>query len=196
MDHTGEVVDGDELLFVIAEYQQNSVGCQGVVGTLMSNLGFELALRDMDIPFARAKVGDRYVNEMMREKGWHLGGESSGHIICADVTTTGDGVVSALKVLLAIQKTGKTLFQLKNGMTKFPQTMVNVRVVHKVDLEQDHRVLDAVKDVEDRLANRGRVLLRPSGTEPVIRVMVEGEDGHLVSELANELAGVVQTIVS
>jgi phosphoglucosamine mutase len=196
VDHKGEIVDGDELLYIIARDQVRSRGnCSGVVGTLMSNLGFELALRDLEIPFARAKVGDRYVIELMQSRGWTLGGENSGHIICADVTTTGDGIIAALKTLFAVVTTGKTLHDLKRGMSKFPQIMQNVRTSQKVNLDNLPAVQDAVKAVEEKLAGRGRVLLRPSGTEPVVRVMVEGEDDVLVRALCGELAHVVQRAV-
>ncbi len=194
VDHAGELVDGDELLYVIARDQQRTEGsCKGVVGTLMSNLGFELALKELDIPFARAKVGDRYVKELMQEKGWILGGESSGHIICADVTTTGDGVVSALKVLFSIRASGSTLHELRKHMSRFPQQMINVRVAQQQNIADNEAVNRAVKEAETQLAGRGRVLLRPSGTEPVIRVMVEGEDKTLVDELTQELARVVES---
>src|SRR5690606_18250711 len=169
--------------------------CTGVVGTLMSNMGFELALAELEIPFARAKVGDRYVIEMMNARGWKLGGENSGHIICADVTTTGDGIVSALKVLFASVTSQTCIHDLKKGMSKFPQIMQNVRTVQKVNLDTLASVQSAVKSVEPKLAGRGRVLLRPSGTEPVVRVMVEGEDDSLVRSLCGELAHVVQRAV-
>ncbi|MFL0797626.1 MAG: phosphoglucosamine mutase [Cellvibrionaceae bacterium] len=192
VDHTGEVVDGDELLFVIAAYRREyGIGCRGLVGTLMSNFGFELALKELDIDFIRAKVGDRYVIEAMKEKDWLLGGESSGHIICADVSTTGDGIVAALQVLLAVITSGRSLRELKQGMRKLPQTMINVRVADKSIIESD-AIVEAVAATEEKMAGRGRVLLRPSGTEPVIRVMVEGEDGALVSRLAGELANIVE----
>jgi phosphoglucosamine mutase len=195
VDHSGEVVDGDELLFIIAQDQKRTVGaCEGVVGTLMSNYGFELAMKEMGIPFTRANVGDRYVNEAMKTEGWTLGGESSGHIICADVTTTGDGLVSALKVLFAAVSSGDSLYALKNGMKKLPQTMINVRVVKKFDIDSSARLMAAVAEAEVELAGRGRVLLRPSGTEPVIRVMVEGEDLELVSVLAKRLSVVVEEV--
>jgi len=191
-DHTGAIVDGDELLFVIAAERQRAAGtCDGVVGTLMSNLGMELALREIGIPFARAKVGDRYVLEMMEEKGWRLGGESSGHIICRDVTTTGDGIVSALKVLAAMSARGASLQALRSRVTKFPQTMINVRIGQQANIVGSAAIGDAVRAAERVLGDRGRVLLRPSGTEPVIRVMVEGDDAVLVEQQARALAEVV-----
>ena len=179
VDHCGEIVDGDELLYIIACDQLRTRGqCSGVVGTLMSNMGFELALAELEIPFARAKVGDRYVIELMQSRGWQLGGENSGHIICSDVTTTGDGIVASLKVLFALVTTGKSLHELKSGMQKFPQIMQNVRLARKFDLGEVPSVREAVAVVEEKLAGRGRVLLRPSGTEPVVRVMVEGRGPH------------------
>ena len=197
VDVNGELVDGDELLYVIAQDNIRTSGaCAGVVGTLMSNLGFELALEEIEVPFARARVGDRYVNELMQSRGWHLGGENSGHIICADVTTTGDGLIAALKVLFAIIDSGVPLDQLKTSMQKFPQTMINVAVEKRGNLEQNAEIDQAVSAAEDRLAGRGRVLLRPSGTEPVVRVMVEGEDEALVNQLAGEIAAVVERAVA
>ncbi|MDB6060511.1 MAG: phosphoglucosamine mutase [Verrucomicrobiaceae bacterium] len=197
VDHRGEVVDGDELLYIIACDQLRTRGsCAGVVGTLMSNLGFELALAELEIPFTRAKVGDRYVIEQMLARGWRLGGENSGHIICTDVTTTGDGIIAALKVLFAFVITGKTLHELKSGMQKFPQIMQNVRLARKFDINAAPGVSDAVAAAEKRLAGRGRVLLRPSGTEPVVRVMVEGEDRALVETLCGDLAQIVKRAVA
>ena len=193
VDNKGELVDGDELLFIIARDQLRTRGmCQGVVGTVMSNLGFELALQELEVPFVRAKVGDRYVNELMLSRGWKLGGENSGHIICHDVTTTGDGLVAALKVLYALVHTGMNLHDLKSGMQKFPQVMVNVRLHDRAALQDSPRIQQAVAATEQKLAGRGRVLLRPSGTEPVVRVMVEGEDPVLVESLAHSLAGEVE----
>lgn len=192
VDHQGNVVDGDEMLFVIAcERRRRNIEFGGVVGTKMSNLGMELAFAEREVPFARTAVGDRFVLQEMQQRGWQLGGESSGHIICHDITTTGDGIVSALQVLTAVVLTGKPLRELRGAMQKFPQTMINVRLGQDPDVSASQSVRDAVSGVEDKLQGRGRVLLRPSGTEPVLRVMVEGEDADLVAQLARELADVV-----
>lgn len=196
VDHRGELVDGDELLFIIARSRQREGALKGgVVGTLMSNLGLEHALQSHNIDFVRANVGDRYVLELLQQRNCMIGGESSGHIICLDRTTTGDGIVSALQVLAAMVKSGSTLNELKAGMKKYPQCMINVPVSGKVELNSTPVVQDAVKSAEQRLAGRGRVLLRPSGTEPLVRVMVEGEDAQQVSEEADQLASVVAAAV-
>ena len=192
VDDTGEVVDGDELLYVIAAAQHRQRGCSGVVGTQMSNLGVELALRDLGIPFARARVGDRYVLEMMEQTGWRLGGESSGHIICLDASTTGDGIVSALKVLAAMRTGDASLRQLRAAVRKFPQCMINVTVARRTDPLASEVVRAAVARAEQAMDGRGRVLLRASGTEPVIRVMVEGEDADAVRCHSEELAEIVR----
>ena len=192
VDHEGNVVDGDEMLFVIAcERRRRNIEFGGVVGTKMSNLGMELALAKLEVPFARTAVGDRFVLQEMQQRGWQLGGESSGHIICRDITTTGDGIVSALQALTAVALTDKPLMELRSAMQKFPQTMINVRLGQNPNVSASQSVRDAVSDVEAKLQGKGRVLLRPSGTEPVLRVMVEGEDADLVAQLAHELAGVV-----
>ena len=196
VDHKGNLVDGDELLFIIAlsRQKEGTLG-GGVVGTLMSNLGLEHALQSHDIAFSRANVGDRYVLEQLKKSSSLIGGESSGHIICLDRTTTGDGIVSALQVLAAMIKSGKSLCELKAGMKKYPQCMINVPVTKKVNLDNSAVVQDAVKSAEQRLAGRGRVLLRPSGTEPLVRVMVEGEDADQVYEEAGNLASIVAEAV-
>lgn len=195
VDHKGHAVDGDELLFVIAKYRHQHGGCSGVAGTLMSNLGMEVSLRELGIPFVRTKVGDRYVIEALRERKWQLGGESSGHIICSDLTTTGDGVVAALQVLHAMRETGTPLNTLKKDMKKFPQSMINVRIGEKFNLSDFPVIQQAVASAEDELQDRGRVLLRPSGTEPLVRVMVEAEDAQLVNKLVREVADVVESEV-
>ena len=193
IDNQGQLVDGDELIFIIAQHRQQSQGgCSGVAGTQMSNLGMELALAEMNIPFARTKVGDRYVVEAMKENDWSLGGEGSGHVLCSDLNSTGDGIVSALQVLRALSDSGKTLHELKSGMSKFPQIMINVRLPKKIDISGDQVINQAVADAEKKLDGRGRVLLRPSGTEPLIRVMVEGEDSVLVNSLAVDIAEIVK----
>jgi phosphoglucosamine mutase len=193
VDHEGNVVDGDELLYIIARGKQQAGDLKGgVVGTLMSNYGLELALKQLGIDFARAKVGDRYVMEMLAERNWLLGGESSGHIVCLDKTTTGDGIVSALQVLAVMVALEMPLAALKSGMEKMPQKMINVRLPDKRDVMGNASVQSAVREVESRLAGRGRVLLRPSGTEPLIRVMVEGNDPDEVALLCRQLARAVE----
>lgn len=193
VDHLGNIVDGDEILYVIArDRRRQNIDFGGVVGTSMSNLGLEQALDSLDIPFARSAVGDRYVMQELVARGWSLGGESSGHIICLDKTTTGDGIVSALQALSAISSSGSTLAELLNKLNKYPQSMVNVRIGEGADVAASAKVIEAINDVESQLGARGRVLLRPSGTEPVVRVMVEGEDAATVEGLAKELAEVVQ----
>ncbi len=192
IDHKGNEVDGDQLLYIIARSRQaNGNACSGVAGTLMSNFGLEKAMAELGVPFIRTQVGDRYVIEAMRERNWDLGGESSGHIVCGDITTTGDGIVAALQILKAILESGQSLYELKKGMNKLPQTMINVPVTNVVDLS-DKCVTAAVNSAEQTLAGNGRVLLRPSGTEPIVRVMVEGEDLALVKTLAHKLADVVE----
>lgn len=199
IDHTGKMVDGDQLLYIITHDRvRRSMMQGGVVGTLMTNLGFEHALARLKVPFIRADVGDRYVMEQLLANDWYLGGESSGHIICLDRTTTGDGIISALQVVSAIVGTGRTLNDLVSGtgMNKYPQTLVNVEIEERVDVDQNDTIQAAVRDAESTLADTGRVLLRPSGTEPLIRVMVEGQDDGQVKRVANELADVVRHAVN
>jgi phosphoglucosamine mutase len=196
-DSKGEMIDGDELLYIIAMYRL-AIGKSdaGVVGTLMSNLGLEQALQEAGLQFVRAKVGDRHVKEQMQANGWVLGGESSGHIICSDVTTTGDGIVASLQVLMAIKAAGGDLAALREGITMYPQTMINVPVGCKVNLQDFPEIDTAVVAVEQRLGSRGRVLLRPSGTEPKVRVMIEGENPTEVEDMCAELAAQVERILS
>ncbi|OQW93892.1 MAG: phosphoglucosamine mutase [Beggiatoa sp. IS2] len=197
VDAHGEVIDGDELLFIIANARQKMGTLQGaVVGTVMSNLGLEQALQERGIGFKRAAVGDRYVMEMMQQSNSTLGGESSGHIICLDRTTTGDGIVTALQVLAASIQASLPVQTLKAGMRKCPQRMINVPVMPGINVITLPDVQKAVHEVEAQLARQGRVLLRPSGTEPLIRVMVEGNDAQQVETLARQLADRVRMSVS
>lgn len=195
VDNLGQVVDGDQLLWVLASAWHQSGQLKGpVVGTLMSNLGLENGLRAVGVDFRRAKVGDRYVLELLRATGGCLGGETSGHLICLDKTTTGDGLVSALQVLCVVKQSGKTLAELAGGMARYPQTLVNVRVRQKIDLKNAAPVQAAVARAEKQLGDRGRVVLRASGTEPVVRVMVEGEDRLEVDRLADDIAASVRGV--
>ena len=189
----GSVVDGDELLFVIANDRlRHGDAPDGVVGTLMSNLGMEQALSEKGIPLARAKVGDRYVLELMAERGWSLGGEASGHIICADLTTTGDGIIAALQVIAAMARSGESLRALKSALYKLPQTLINVMVPKGFALESCEPVLEESRRVEQQLAGRGRLVLRASGTEPLVRVMIEGTDAGENQRLAEGIAEVIR----
>ena len=193
VDHTGSVVDGDEIIVMIARArQQDNPNLQGVVGTLMSNMGMEVALRDMGLDFVRAKVGDRYVMAELGKRGWTLGGESSGHIVCLDKTTTGDAIIAALQVLTAVVQSGQSLHELRQGMTKFPQQLINVKIAQKSDPMLNEEIAAAVAQAERELGARGRVLLRASGTEPLIRVMVEGEHQQQISRICQDLADQVR----
>jgi phosphoglucosamine mutase len=196
MDARGDVKNGDQLLYIIARHKLvNGRLDGGVVGTLMTNLGFEHALQAYDIPFVRAAVGDRYVMAQLVEHGWHLGGESSGHIICLDKTTTGDGIIAALQVLDALVDNGQTLTEACGGIEIYPQTMINVPLSKAFDLDNSPMLQNAVKSAEAELAEAGRVLLRASGTEPLIRVMVEGQDSGQVENIAAKLAQSVRDAV-
>jgi phosphoglucosamine mutase len=191
-DHNGVVFDGDQLLYAMVKHRNAEGRLKGgVVGTLMTNFALEKRLADMGVSFARARVGDRYVLEMLREKGWECGGENSGHLICLDCHSTGDGIISALQVLAGLVANGQTLGEYTRELRLLPQVLVNVKLAGKLDL-QDSAVRDAVTRAETDLAGRGRILLRPSGTEPVVRVMVEGEDRAHVQALADAIATAVR----
>lgn len=197
VDELGQTVDGDQLLYILATARQREGVLKGpVVGTVMSNLGLERALNKHDIEFRRARVGDRYVLETLYETGGIIGGETSGHVICLDRTTTGDGLIAALQVLAVMKRTGKTLSKLSEGMAKYPQTMLNVRTEKSLDPSKSSKIQEAISQVEGELADSGRVVLRASGTEPVIRVMVEGESEDQVLHLAERLAAVVAEAAS
>ncbi|MBD0702265.1 phosphoglucosamine mutase [Pseudomonas sp. PSB1] len=195
VDHTGTVVDGDELLFIIARDLHGRGKLQGgVVGTLMSNLGLELALANLDIPFVRANVGDRYVISELLERNWVIGGENSGHIVCFDHTTTGDAIIAALQVLMALKARNEGLAQSRQALRKCPQVLINVRFGGGANPLEHATVKQASERVTQAMAGRGRVLLRKSGTEPLVRVMVEGEDEAQVRGYAEELAKLVSEV--
>ena len=192
-DHDGRLFDGDQLLYAIAKHRHETGRLQGgIAGTLMTNFALERRLGELGIPFARAKVGDRYVLELLQEKGWECGGENSGHLLCLDCHSTGDSIISALQVLEALVAAGKTLGEYTRDLTLLPQVLTNVRVNGRTDVTKIPAVRNAVAAAETALAGRGRVLLRPSGTEPVVRVMVEGEDPARVRSLAESIAEAVR----
>jgi phosphoglucosamine mutase len=192
VDGAGRAYDGDQLLYAVARHRGGKEKVAGVAGTLMTNFAFEKAMARLGIPFARAKVGDRYVLELLREKGWLLGGENSGHIICLDKHTTGDGIVSALQVLHAMRESKRSLKQLTSDLVMYPQILVNVKVPRDFDWQKHKAIAKAQSSVEKSLNGKGRVLLRPSGTEPVLRVMVEGEPRTAIESAANSIAAAVR----
>ncbi len=189
VDHRGDIVDGDEILYVLAKARHDAGNMSGgVVGTLMSNLALEHALADMNIPFERANVGDRYVMEKLKEQNWLLGGENSGHVICLDRVTTGDAIVAALQVLAVMKETGESLAGLRHSMKLYPQVLVNVPIKEKISIDDNADIQAAVKEAESSLGDQGRILLRPSGTEPLIRVMVEGKSANDVERICQAVA--------
>ena len=193
VDHQGYILDGDELLYIIARHKSKlAVLKGGVVGTVMSNLGFELALKQLNLEFIRVPVGDRHIVNELTKRQWFLGGEPSGHIVCRDVTTTGDGIITALQVLAAMRYENKSLFEMRSGFVKYPQIVLNVEVFQQGHFLDHPRIQQVVKDIEKELGKTGRVLLRRSGTEPLVRVMVEGEDQNRVKQLAERLADIVK----
>jgi phosphoglucosamine mutase len=197
VDGEGNLIDGDQLLYVLATARKQAGTLVGpVVGTVMTNLGLERVLVESGIEFLRANVGDRYVMAMLKEVGGELGGETSGHLLCLDKTTTGDGLVSALQVLVVMRESGHTLAELTAGMPRFPQTLINVTTGARVAVEESAEIQAAISQAEQRLAERGRILVRASGTEPVVRVMVEGEDEAEVNQLAEELADEIGRIAA
>ncbi len=196
VDHKGEIVDGDELIYIIAKARLDAGLMSGpVVGTLMTNLGMEHGLKQLGVNLLRAKVGDRYVLEMMSEHGSILGGENSGHIICLDKTTTGDGIIAALQIMAEMHDTGYSLHELKSGMQKYPQILINIKTPKRVDIDADEGIQKTVRAFEKKLGDKGRVLLRASGTEPLIRVMVEGEHADSVRNYAQQLAEDVKKVI-
>lgn len=195
VDSKGSIVDGDQIIYIIArDRHHRGILNGGVVGTLMSNYGLEMAITALGVPFLRSNVGDRYVLEALREKEWKIGGETSGHILCLDKTTTGDGIVAALQVLSIMVKQGKSLNELTQGITLLPQALVNLKTVHAASLASNPKVVNAVKILEESLRGEGRVLLRPSGTEPLLRVMVEGASESLVKQQAQQLCDDISSI--
>ena len=193
VDSRGARIDGDQILYVLAKSRMRRGACEGVVGTVMTNIGLEREFRKMKIPFARAQVGDRHVVDALHANGWQLGGEASGHIICLDKCTTGDGIVAALEVLEVMLQSGRALHQLVEGLTIHPQSIINVPVGDAAEIK-DARVAAAVAQAQSELGARGRVVLRPSGTEPVVRVMIEGEERARVERLAKQVAASVAAI--
>jgi len=191
VDASGRIFNGDELLYVMVKDRHVNGGLDGAVGTLMTNMAVETAFKKMGVGFARAKVGDRYVLEVLQERGWHIGGEGSGHLLFLDKHTTGDGIVSALQVLSALQRSQQTLAESTADMSLWPQTLINVKVQAGFDWQKNTKLMQAKEQADKKLANDGRVLIRASGTEPLIRVMVEARDAELARSLAEDIAAQV-----
>jgi phosphoglucosamine mutase len=197
VDNKGEVIDGDQILFITAKHSfAKGILSGGVVGTVMSNLGLEHALNKLKINFERSKVGDRYVMEALKKKNWLLGGEPSGHIVNLGITTTGDGIISSLQVLAAMYHYGKTLNELKNEMIMFPQANINIKISKIINVEKEATIQNAIKAAEKQLGSCGRVVLRSSGTEPLIRIMVESDNDEQAHQIARDLAAVVESVAT
>jgi phosphoglucosamine mutase len=191
VDNTGRIYNGDELLYIMVKDRMSTGGVQGVVGTLMTNMALEVAFREMGIGFARAKVGDRYLLEMLQEKRWLIGGEGSGHLLFLDKHTTGDGIISALQVLSALRRCGNSLAACTSGIDLYPQSLINIKVSRGFDWQKDAAILREKELVEAELGDEGRVLIRPSGTEPLIRVMVEAKYAETAERMAQRIAAKV-----
>jgi phosphoglucosamine mutase len=188
VDASGRIFNGDELLYIMVKDRMLTETVEGAVGTLMTNMALEVAFKQMGIGFARAKVGDRYVLEVLKERGWLLGGEGSGHLLCLDKHTTGDGIVSALQVLSALKRCGKSLAECTSEISLYPQSLINVKVAPGFDWQKNHALVAEKNAVETELAGNGRVLIRPSGTEPLIRVMVEAINAEMAESMARRIA--------
>ena len=196
VDELGRIIDGDEIIYLIAkDLKARNVLQGGVVGTVMSNLGMELALKELDIPFIRAGVGDRHVMRLLKENDWQVGGEPSGHVICLHASPSGDGIIAALQVLACMAQDQQKLSVLASGVQKLPQLMINVPLKERVDIDANGEIQDAVAQTEAELGDNGRVLLRPSGTEPLVRVMIEGKNAEQVKSACESLAGAVKDIL-
>src|SRR5579883_330107 len=193
VDHRGQILDGDDLIYIILKHKlMQGTFKGGVVGTVMANFGFEQALKERGIEFVRVPVGDRHIISELNKRQWHLGGEPSGHIVCMEMTTTGDGIITALQVLAAMRHEGKSLAEIRTGLMRYPQVLMNVKVNQQEASLENGRIQQAVRDAEERLGHQGRILLRRSGTEPLVRVMVEGRDERQVRELAQQLVDIVK----
>ncbi len=195
VDHYGEVIDGDQLIFIVAKhFHKNKKLTGGVVGTLMTNQAMEVELANLGIPFLRANVGDRYVHQLLKKNNWHLGGESSGHILNLELATTGDGIVSALMVLVVMKNEGKKLRDLAKEIPLYPQILINITIENAKEIAKHPDLIEHAKRVDEKLGNKGRTLIRASGTQPMLRVMVEAQDENLAKQFANELKDTVENL--